>query len=112
MGRDDTTDIVAAFLIGAALGIGATLLLREDDEGDIARIVHQLRKRRRKRGPGALRAARTAGEELMDSGRQAVTGLRDDAAEIVASARDEILALARDGVRRVRAARRGMRKPS
>jgi hypothetical protein len=48
----------------------------------------------------------------MDSGRQAVTGLRDDAAEIVASARDEILALARDGVRRVRAARRGMRKPS
>jgi hypothetical protein len=72
--------------------------------------VQQLRKRqRKKRGP--LRAARGAGEELVDSGRKAASGLRDDAAEIVASARDEILSLAREGVQRVRAARRGMRKP-
>jgi hypothetical protein len=110
MGRDDTTDIMAAFLIGAALGIGATLLLRDDDDGEIARIVSQLRKRRRKRRPRVLRAARAAGEELVDSGRKTAAGLRDDAAEIVASAREEILSLAREGVRRVSDARRGMGK--
>jgi hypothetical protein len=111
MGRDETTDIVAAFLIGAALGIGATFLLRGDDEGEVVRALRKLRKQRpRQRATRALSAARSAGEDLVGSGRNAAAALRDDASEIVASARKEILSLAREGVRRVRTSRRGQRK--
>lgn len=106
MARDETTDIVAAFLIGAALGLGATLLLRDDDETEIARILAALRKRSRP-ARRMLGTARGHGDDLIDAGRRVASTLRDDAADIVASARAEISSLAEDGVKRVRTLRRG-----
>ncbi len=103
MARDDSTDMIAAFLIGAALGIGATLLLRED-ESDMQRLVRRLRRAGGRSGH-ALSAARDRGEDLVNAGRRTAVALRDEAAEIVAAARDEIRSAARDGVRRVRKAR-------
>jgi len=48
--RRTTTDMTAAFLIGAVFGIGATLLLRLDPEDDKKEIVRLIRRMRRSRG--------------------------------------------------------------
>ncbi|MGH7502777.1 MAG: hypothetical protein ACREL7_13605 [Longimicrobiales bacterium] len=41
------TDVAAAFLIGALFGVGATLLLRADEEDDVEQLLRQLRQLRR-----------------------------------------------------------------
>lgn len=105
MARDDSTDMFAAFLIGAALGIGATLLLKEDDETDIQRLVRRVRKLGGRQPGRAVAAARDRGEDLVQAGRKTAVALREEAADIVAAARDEIQSIARDGVQRVRKAR-------
>lgn len=107
MARDDTTDIVAAFLIGAALGVGALLLLRDEDRRDISRLIGKVQRRPQSKPAQVLSAARDTGQDLVRVGRRTAATLRDDAAEIVAAARDEIRSAARDGIRRVRRARRG-----
>lgn len=110
MARDDTPDIVAAFLIGAVLGIGATLLLRDDD-GDVKQLLHTLgrRRQRRSRPARALAAVRDGGMDIVETGRRTAAALRADAEEIVASARNEIMQIARKGARQARNAthRRG-----
>lgn len=105
MARDETTDIVAAFLIGAALGIGATLLLKDDDETDVERIVRRVRSMGGGRPARAMSSARGSGEDLVRVGRRTAAALRDEAADIIAAARDEIRSATRAGVRRVRKAR-------
>lgn len=103
MARDEGTDMIAAFLIGAALGIGATLLLKED-ESEVQRFVRRVRRSGgRNRHP--LTAVRHRGEDLVDAGRRTAAALRDEAAEIVATARREIRSATQDGIRRVRKAR-------
>lgn len=106
MARDDTTDILAAFLIGAALGLGATLLLRDDDDREIARIMRALHRRGRRSPVQRIAGvARGTGDDLVAMGRRVASTLRDEATEIVASARDELLDLAKDGAKQARKVR-------
>ncbi len=56
MSLRESTDVAAAFLIGTALGVGATLLLRadvEDRKRELVRMVRRLRRSRRRSGAGA-----------------------------------------------------------
>src|SRR5690606_18206109 len=69
MPRDETSDVVLAFLIGAALGVGATLLMRSEDHVDARRVLRDLGVMRRR---SRLESARDAGEEMVDVGRRAV----------------------------------------
>jgi vacuolar-type H+-ATPase subunit H len=120
MAKQETVDFVAAFAIGALLGVGATLLLRSGGESEVERVMREIRplrkkavKRVRRAGQGIARgvdAAESAGEELLDSGRAALGDLREQVADIIASARQEIGEAARDSVRDAqRAVRRGLR---
>ncbi len=62
--RQTTTDIAAAFLIGAALGIGATLLMRldlDDERKELLRIVRHVRGSRRRGGGAGRRMRRLIG---------------------------------------------------
>lgn len=92
MPRDETSDVVLAFLIGAALGVGATLLMRSEDHVDARRVLRDLGVMRRR---SRLESARDAGEEMVDVGRRAVATVRDEAAEIVGAAREELIHAAR-----------------
>ena len=42
-----TTDIAAAFLIGAVFGIGATLLMRAREEDEVEQLMRKLRQVRK-----------------------------------------------------------------
>jgi hypothetical protein len=113
MDREDTLDLVAAFVIGAVLGIGATLLLRGDPPTRTDRVPSQLKRVSRSgRGPAdarhgagrGVRAVRAAGGAALRSGRDALDTLRGDVADLVSAARDEVARSARDTVREARAA--------
>lgn len=110
MAKQDTTDLATAFAIGAALGIGATLLLRSGRESDTERILRELRplrKRMRKRLDRAGRSASDGGraveqasERILETGRSVLGDFRDQVARIVQSARSEIVDTARETVKR------------
>jgi hypothetical protein len=105
MPRDETSDVVLAFLIGAALGVGATLLMRSDDRFEARRVLQDLGVMRRR---SRLDSAREAGEDMVNVGRRAVANVREEAAEIVSAARDELLHAARRTLKEARrAAARG-----
>lgn len=121
MGKQDTTDFLTAFAIGAVLGIGATLLLRPEQESEAERILRQIRplrkkaaKRMKKVGRSAshrVRDAGAAGEEMVAAGRATLGDLREEAAGIVEAAREEIVRAARDSVRHARGAvERGLKR--
>lgn len=92
MPSDETSDVVLAFLIGAALGVGATLLMRNEEHLDARRVLQDLGVMHRR---SRLESARDTGEEIVDVGRRAVATVRDEAAEIVSAARDELVDVAR-----------------
>ncbi len=100
MARNETTDMVAAFVIGAALGVAATLLLKDDepDSRGLAQALRVVRQRRRRR----LRLPSRAQDGLMDKGRRAAGTLRDHAARVVAAAGKDFLDAALSGARRSR----------
>jgi gas vesicle protein len=110
MAKQETTDLATAFAIGAALGIGATLLLRSGRESETERIVRELkplRKRMRKQlnragrgASGGARAAEQASEKLVETGRSVLGDFRDQVTRIVQSARGEIVDTAREAVKR------------
>jgi gas vesicle protein len=114
MAKDETADLVTAFLIGAALGIGATLLIRSEPESDAERILRQIgvaRKRGAKRMRAAhsavsdgIHAARERSKPMARAGRDALGGFRDEISALVDAARDEIVHTARDTVREARSA--------
>lgn len=121
MAKQETMDFVTAFAIGAVLGVGATLLLRSGSETEVERVLREIKplrkqavKRVRKVRKGLAQRARAVDatrEDLLDSGRAALGDLREQVAEIIASARDEIGEAARDSVRDARRAlRRGLHR--
>lgn len=100
MNRDQTSDYVTAFVIGTIVGVGAALLLAPDPPTRRDKIMKELkpyRKKLRKRTTQARKdlgkQASAAGDfrdELLAAGRAVVKDLREEVADLVAQARDEI----------------------
>jgi gas vesicle protein len=120
MGNEDRNDLLLAIGIGAALGIGATLLLRSGRGASERRLLSELeplrrdvhRRLRRARGDverGAERLAQS-GDAAGHATREALDAFRGEVAEIVADARDELVRGVRDAIRRGRRAARRARK--
>lgn len=112
MAKQETADFLTAFAIGTVLGVGATLLLRSGREADHERLLAELRplrkgamkqlKRARANAASRAHAAEEVGAEFIETGRSVLNEFRDEVADIVASARDEIVKSARRGVKRAR----------
>lgn len=117
MAKQETADFLTAFAIGTVLGVGATLLLRSGREADHERLLAELRplrkravKQLRRAGAGAASGAHAAeqlGVDFLETGRSVLSDFRDEVADIVSSARDEIIESARHGVKRARRRARG-----
>ena len=121
MPRQDTVDFLTAFAVGTVLGIGATLLLQPEKASPRERIVKQLKpyRRRMERSYGQLRGGLSDGAdatseltgEVIHAGRELLSEVRDEVAEIVGNARSELQELAQGQVRGVaRQAKRTRRK--
>jgi len=101
MARQDTTDFLTAFAVGAVLGIGATLLLRGGRPRTAKeRLLRELKPYYRKKiGAGqvarGVRRGRAAATELaddaIDTGRELLAEFRDEVKRIVEDARDELV---------------------
>jgi len=112
MAQHGARDFVAAFAVGAALGVGAALLLRPEPPTRTERLLRELtpyRKRLRKQVRRASRRLRGRGDELKDEmlaiGRDFLRDLRAEANEIVAQARAELVRAVEDEVARTRTRR-------
>lgn len=100
MADRDTQEFLAAFFIGALLGVGATLLLRPDPPTRRERLAEALgparkrarraARRARKGMEGGLESARERGGDAFSGGRERLSDFREEVAGIVASARDEL----------------------
>lgn len=117
MGRQDNNDFLAAFAIGAALGVGATLLLRPEKPNPRKQLqkrlkphVRKLRRSaaRKKAGRVVRRAPGAAGmeEDAIRAGRELLAEFRGEVQRILDEARDELrqVAAERDPARRDAAA--------
>jgi len=112
MAQHDARDFVAAFAVGAVLGVGATLLLRPEPPTRTRRLLRELtpyRKRLRKQVRRASRRLRGRGDELKDEmlamGRDFLRDLRAEANEIVTQARAELVRAVEDEIARTRTRR-------
>ena len=102
MNQDQTTEYVTAFLIGAAVGIGAALLLAPEPPTRREKIVKELKPYRKKIRKRTAKARKEMGrqasavadfrDEMLAAGRDVIRELRSDVADLVADARDEIAA--------------------
>ncbi len=100
MERQDTTDFLAAFAVGAVLGIGATLLLKGEPRTAKERLMRELKPYRRKMRKSAgqvargLRRGRAAtgevADDAIDAGRELMAEFRDEVRRIVAEAKGEL----------------------
>lgn len=120
MNERDNTQVWAAVAIGAVVGIGATLLMRAQQEDEVHAIMKTLRPVKK----GAGRAAKTVrremgrrtkqlgreGRELASVSRDMLDELRDGAREIVSATRDELRRAAIDSVKEARKAARRTRR--
>lgn len=119
----DNTDVWTAVAIGTVVGIGATLLMRAQQEDDTHELIKRLRPLKR----GAERAAKTAGkevrrtaraagdtgEEVLSAGRELLEELQDGARAILRETRTELRKAARESVREAqKAARKAARRRS
>jgi len=118
MARQDTTDFLTAFAVGAVLGIGATLLLRGRPQTAKERLLRELKPHRKKIGPGrvarGVRRGRAAAGEMaddaIDTGRELLSEFRDEVKRIVDGARDELVEALED--KEPAARKRARRKPA
>jgi hypothetical protein len=121
MQNEERTDLLIAVAIGAALGIGATLLLRGGAADRNVRVVlrelEPLRRDVHRRMADARSELRGGSDRIARAGgaaaaatRGALDAFREEVADIVSEARDEIVrtarTAARDGQRALRRARR------
>jgi hypothetical protein len=130
--RRDDSDFLTALAIGAAVGIGAAIHFRASDDLDRDMIIKKLKPLKKKANRALHRAgervgressravdmaskkmsrkmsdARGAGRIIRKSSGKIAHNLGDDAARIVADAKREMEASARDSVK---LARRAMRR--
>lgn len=104
MARQDTNDFLAAFGIGAVLGIGAMVLLRPEKPNPRKQLQKRLKPHVRKLGKSASRtrkaarvAVREAGtttDEVIHAGRELLAEFRAEVARILDEARDELRGMA------------------
>jgi gas vesicle protein len=102
----DTNDFLAAFGIGAVLGIGAAILLRPERPNPRKQLRKRLKPHVRKLGrtasrtrKAALSAAREAGtttEEVIQAGRELLAEFRGEVTRILDEAREELRDLAQE----------------
>jgi len=121
MARQDTTDFLTAFAVGAVLGIGATLLLRNSrPETAKERLLRELKPHSRKKIGGGrvargVRRGRAAAvdmaDDAIDTGRELLSEFRDEVKRIVEDARDELVEALEDR-EPAPARKRSRRKPA
>lgn len=113
MARQDSNDFLAAFGIGAVLGIGAALLLRPDKPNPRKQLQKRLKPHVRKLSKSASRtrkaarvAVRAAGtpsgtstDEVIGAGRELLAEFRGEVARILDEARAELRELAQEQAR-------------
>jgi gas vesicle protein len=108
MARQDNNDFLAAFAIGAVLGVGATLLLRPEKPNPRKQLqkrlkphVRKLRKTARKGARVRTRPPAELGmeDDAIRAGRELLAEFRGEVRRILDEARDEMRGLAegRDG---------------
>ena len=112
MARQDTNDFLTAFAIGAALGVGATLLLRPEKPNPRKQLQKRLKPHVRKlrksapksRGRVAPRPAAAEGmeDDAIRAGRELLAEFRGEVQRILEEARDELRELSADRPRRPR----------
>lgn len=116
MAHKDTNDFLTAFAIGAALGVGATLLLRPEKPNPRKQLqkrlkphVRKLRRsaaRSRRAGRAAPRPAAGVGmeDDAIRAGRELLAEFRGEVQRILDEARGELreIAAERDPARRPR----------
>ncbi|HEX6038218.1 hypothetical protein [Longimicrobium sp.] len=117
MARQDTNDFLAAFGIGAVLGIGAAVLLRPEKPNPRKQLQKRLKPHARKLGKSASRtrtaarvAAREAGpttDEVIHAGRELLAEFRAEVTRILDEAREELRELAQEQARPAGAPPRG-----
>ncbi|HEX2077402.1 MAG TPA: YtxH domain-containing protein [Longimicrobium sp.] len=97
MARQDNNDFLAAFAIGAVLGVGATLLLRPEKPNPRKQLQKRLKPHVRKLGRGARSRRRVRAAAPPPRERDRETGMQDDAIQ----AGRELLAEFRGEVQRI-----------
>jgi gas vesicle protein len=114
MARHESNDFLAAFAIGAVLGVGATLLLRPEKPNPRKQLqkrlkphVRKLRKsaaKTRKAGRIAPRPAAVEGmeDDAIRTGRELLAEFRGEVQRILEEARDELRELSPERSRRPR----------
>lgn len=97
MRQEDSTEYLAAFVVGAVVGIGAALLVAPRPTTRRERIMNELKPYKKKVGRGAARARRAVSVEaparadkLVAMSRAVVDDMRDEVAAMVAEARADI----------------------
>lgn len=97
MKQEDTTEYLTAFAVGAAVGIGAALLLTPKPPTRRERIMKEIKPYRKKISKRAGRARKAmqdksqdTGEKVLDVSRAVVDDMREEVAAMVAEARAEI----------------------
>jgi hypothetical protein len=112
MATDETADLVTAFLIGAALGVGAILLLRSEPENEVENILREVGltgrggAKHRRAGTMQKRVRKLRKRVKQAVPAEALDGFRDEIAGIVDAARNEIVHTAKNTVREARSALR------
>lgn len=104
MARQDSSDFLTAFAIGAALGVGAALLLGPEKPDPRRQLQKRLKPHVRRLGKSASRTRRAARrmrraaplelDEAIHAGRELLAEFRGEVARILDEARDELRALA------------------
>lgn len=89
MERRDSVELVAAFAVGAILGVGATLLLGPQPALP-RRIAGRLGDSGKRLSRRARRAAGEAGEALTGAGRELLEQFRREMADAVSAAREQL----------------------
>jgi len=100
MARQDTTEFLAAFAVGAVLGIGTTLLLKPAPKTAKERLMRELKPYRKKMRKSAGQVARglhrgraatgEVADDAIDAGRELMAEFRDEVRRIVAEAKNEL----------------------
>lgn len=106
MARQDSNDFLAAFGIGAVLGIGAAVLLRPEKPNPRKQLQKRLKPHVRKLGKSASRtrkAARvvaretgTTTDDVIHAGRELLAEFRAEVTRILDDAREELRELAQE----------------
>jgi gas vesicle protein len=100
MTNNSNTEYLTAFVVGALLGAGAALLLAPDPPTRRERFAKKLKPYQKKLRKNATKVRKQAGDQaasvaewsddLVSAGRSVMAEFRDEMAEMVADARDDL----------------------